>query len=75
MRSEMFVVSYKRTILGWFNVTVPGLSLYNVDPVTFYKIAGVNEGAYCGTCEFTGSELDDLKRNSIFIAEKNKIAL
>jgi len=75
MGKETNVISYKRTVVGWFNFKLSDLTIYNIDPVAFSNITGVNAQAYCGTCELTGSELDALKKSSVLIGEQNKVAL
>lgn len=57
-------ISYKKTIVGWYNVTEEGVLKYNVDPNTFRNITGASEQAALGTCELTLEELSTLKESS-----------
>jgi len=63
----MNVISFKKTVVGWYNYIVTGVLRYNVDPLTFRKITGVSDPASLGTCELTAEELTELKSESKFI--------
>lgn len=61
------LISFKKTVVGWYNYTVEGVMRYNIDPITFRRITGVSERATLGTCEVTAEELPALKEASKFI--------
>lgn len=60
-------ISYKKTIVGWYNFTEEGVLKYNVDPITFRNTTGVSERAALGTCEITTEELTTLKESARLI--------
>ena len=64
-------ISYKKTILGWYNFTEEGVLEYNVNPITFRLITGVSEHAALGVCEVDTEQLDALKEKAIFIGLAN----
>lgn len=53
MTSEL--VSYTKTVLNWYNVTIDG-KRYNVAPDVFRAIAGVSDRARYGVAELTAAE-------------------
>ena len=63
----MDVIKYKRTVVGWYNFTVAGVMVYNVEPSVFRRITGVSDKASMGTAEVTTAQLIELKNASRFI--------
>jgi len=64
-------ISYKRTILGWYNVTIEGLMRYNINPVVFREIVGASKDAKLGTCEINPAQLRAIKENARYLGLAN----
>lgn len=60
-------ISYTKTVLGWYNVTVMGLFVYNVEPEFFRRLTGVSEDAALGCLEISTEQLKELEENAIHI--------
>lgn len=63
----MEVISFKKTVVGWYNFTIVGVIKYNVNPIIFRKITGVSKRAMLGTCEVTAEELWSLKSEATYL--------
>ena len=65
------VITFKKTVVGWYNFTEVGVFQYNIDPDTFRNITGVSKQARMGTCEVTTEELAELEQSSKTIVLAN----
>jgi len=54
-----FPVSYTKTVLNWYNVTIDG-KRYNVPPHLFHDIVYPSERTVCGVAELTKLEIKAL---------------
>lgn len=62
MTSEL--VSYTKTVLGWYNLTING-KRYNVAPHIFRKFTDVSKKARLGIAELSKDDIDELIKHSI----------
>lgn len=68
---ENTTILYKKTIVGWYNVTVAGVMRYNVNPITFRKVTSVSKDAKLGTCEINPAQLEAFKENAKYLGLAN----
>lgn len=61
------LISYTRTVLGWYNITVDG-QRYNVNPDLFSDIVYPSEQTVCGVTELTELEIQALIDGGVKIA-------
>ncbi|MED0701074.1 hypothetical protein [Aeribacillus composti] len=59
-----FPVSYAKTVLGWYNVTIDD-KRYNVAPHIFRKFTDVSKKARLGVAELSKDDIDELIKHSI----------
>ncbi|MBS4193477.1 hypothetical protein [Lederbergia citri] len=60
-------ISYRKTVVGWYNFDNEAGETYNVNPETFREITGVSKRAVMGCVELTEDELQTLTAASRFI--------
>lgn len=60
------LITYKKTALGWFNITVDG-KRYNVNPELFRDITNISNKTVAGAAELSESELHALIDGGIAI--------
>lgn len=63
----MKLISYRRTVVGWYNFTIGGVLVYNVEPNVFREITGVSKEAVLGCAELTAEQLEELKSRAKYI--------
>lgn len=53
-------ISYRKTVVGWYNFDTEAGETYNVNPEIFREITGVSKEAVLGCAEVTEKELRTL---------------
>lgn len=60
------LITYQKTILGWYNFTEIGVFYHNIKPTIFRKITGISENAVMGCVELTVKQVEELKKHVTF---------
>lgn len=68
----MTQITYRKTILGWYNAELPG-GVYNVNPQVFRNLTGVSEAAFFGCTEITEEQAKVIKRKGILIELRGSV--
>ncbi|MFS0647171.1 MULTISPECIES: hypothetical protein [Siminovitchia] len=58
--NELRLISYRRTVVGWYNFDTEAGATYNIEPEIFREITGVSKEAVLGCAEVTEKELRTL---------------